>query len=171
MGVLEPFGNGLYLLPHHLEQPPSPSAETSRDGGSRVALTALCDPVLWHRRFRHIDTQSLHAHHTHGIPTSPALANYVKSVSCDSCLLHKATDAPPNTNACAKPFRPLLNLSFDLWGPVNVPSPHGLRYCLLVIDHHTHYMWVRFLKTKDDACSEQETIMMEIQHLHARHHS
>jgi hypothetical protein len=34
----------------------------------------------------------------------------------------------------------------DLWGHVNVPSPHGLRYCLLVIDHRTHYMWVRFLK-------------------------
>jgi hypothetical protein len=32
-------------------------------------------------------------------------------------------------------------------------------------------MWVRFLKSKDDACSELETIMLEIQHLHARHHS
>jgi hypothetical protein len=32
-------------------------------------------------------------------------------------------------------------------------------------------MWVRFLKSKDDACFELETIMLEIQHLHARHHS
>jgi hypothetical protein len=43
-----------------------------------------------------------------------------------------------------------------------VPSSHGLRYCLLVIDHHTHYMWVRFLKTKNDACYELETIMLNI---------
>jgi hypothetical protein len=42
---------------------------------------------------------------------------------------------------------------------------------MLVIDHHTHYMWVWFLKSKDDACSELEAIMLEIQHLHARHHS
>jgi hypothetical protein len=70
-----------------------------------------------------------------------------------------------------KPSRPLLNMSFDLWGQVNVPSPHGLRYCLLVIDHHTHYMWVRFLESKDDACSELETILLVIKHLHARHHS
>jgi hypothetical protein len=62
-------------------------------------------------------------------------------------------------------------MSYDLWGPINVPSPHGLRYCLLVIDHHTHYMWVRFLKSKDDACSELETILLDIKHLHAHHHS
>jgi hypothetical protein len=42
---------------------------------------------------------------------------------------------------------------------------------LLVIDHHTNYMWVRFLKSKDDACSELETILLDIRHLHARHHS
>jgi hypothetical protein len=33
-------------------------------------------------------------------------------------------------------------------------------------------MWVRFLKCKDDAsCSKLETIMLDIQHLHARHHA
>jgi hypothetical protein len=42
---------------------------------------------------------------------------------------------------------------------------------MLVIDHHTHYMWMRFLKCKDDACFELETIMLDIQHLHARQHA
>jgi hypothetical protein len=42
---------------------------------------------------------------------------------------------------------------------------------MLIIDYHTHYMWVRFLKSKDDAYSELETILLEIQHLHARLHS
>jgi hypothetical protein len=54
---------------------------------------------------------------------------------------------------------------------VNVPSQHGIRYCLLVIDHHTHFMWVRFLKSKDDSCAALETILLEIRHLHACHHS
>jgi hypothetical protein len=40
MGVLEPSGNCLYLLPHQPELPPSPSAEASRDAGPRVALTS-----------------------------------------------------------------------------------------------------------------------------------
>jgi hypothetical protein len=32
-------------------------------------------------------------------------------------------------------------------------------------------MWVRFLTSKDDAWAERETIMLDIKHLHARHHS
>jgi hypothetical protein len=171
MVVLDPSDNGLHLLPHNPELPPSPSQDTVRSHGPRVALTAQCDPVMWHRRFGHLNMQSLHAQHKHGVPTSHALASSVKYASCDSCLLHKATASPRNTVACAKPSRPLLNMSSDLWGPVNVPFPHGLRYCLLVIDHHTHYMWVRFLKSKDDVCSELETTLLDIKHLHARHNS
>jgi hypothetical protein len=36
-----------------------------------------------------------------------------------------------------------MNKSSDIRGHVNVPSPHGLRYCLFVIDHHTNFMWTR----------------------------
>jgi hypothetical protein len=32
-------------------------------------------------------------------------------------------------------------------------------------------MWVRFLKSKDDTCSELEIILMDIKQLHAHHHS
>jgi hypothetical protein len=39
MGVLEPSGNRLYLLPHRPELPPRPSAEKALDPYSRVALT------------------------------------------------------------------------------------------------------------------------------------
>jgi hypothetical protein len=119
MDVLEPSGNGLYLLshqpklPYRPELPLSPSAETARDAGSRVALTTHCDPVLWHRLFGHLNMQGLHAQHTHGVPTSPTLANSEK-INCDSCLLHRATLAPRNTTACATPSRPLLNMSPDL---------------------------------------------------------
>jgi hypothetical protein len=40
MGVLEPSGNGLYLLPHQPELPSAPSAESSHDAGPRAALIA-----------------------------------------------------------------------------------------------------------------------------------
>jgi hypothetical protein len=45
MGVLKPSGNGHYLLPHHLELPLSPTADSPNGAGPRVALTAQCDPV------------------------------------------------------------------------------------------------------------------------------
>jgi hypothetical protein len=98
MGELEPSGNGLYLLPHKPELPSSPSAEKAHAPCSRVALVALCNPVLWHRRFGHLNMQSMHAHHTHGVPTSPALANSMNFFfAIHACstkpLLHHAT--PP----------------------------------------------------------------------------
>jgi hypothetical protein len=61
-----------------------------------------------------------------------------------------------------------MNMSSDIWGPLNVPSPHGLRYCVLVINHHTNYMWVRFLKSKDDTCPQLESILLKIRHTHTR---
>jgi hypothetical protein len=123
MGVPEPSGNGLYLLPHQPELPSSHSTTTVNDPSPSVALAVQCGPVLWHRRFGHLNMQSVHAQHTHGVLTSHALASYVNNVSCDSCLLHKATAAPRNTAACAETSRYLLNMSSDLWGPFNVPGP------------------------------------------------
>jgi hypothetical protein len=104
-----------------------------------------------------------------GVPTSLVMPSSVKNVSCDSFLFDKAIAVPRNTLACAKPPHPLMNMSSEIWGTVNMPSPHGLRYCLLVIDHHTNFMWVRFPKSKDDTCSElDEPILLEVRYLHAR---
>jgi hypothetical protein len=52
-----------------------------------------------------------------------------------------------------------------------VPSPHGLRYCILVIDHHSHFIWVKFTETKDESCGLLEAVLLEIKHLHAKHHA
>jgi hypothetical protein len=71
----------------------------------------------------------------------------------------------------SKTDAPLLTMSPNIWGPMTVPSPHGLRYCLPVIDHHTNYMWVQFVRSKDDTCPQLEPILLEIPHAHARHHS
>jgi hypothetical protein len=114
--------------------------------------------------------QNRHAQHTNGVPTSHALPSYVKNNSCDSCLLNSASATLRNALACAKPPRPPMNPPSDIWGPGNLPSPHGLRYCLLVIDHHTNFMWVRFLKSKDDTCSERELVLVEVRHMHAWYH-
>jgi hypothetical protein len=85
--------------------------------------------------------------------------------------LNKSTFAPRNRTASAKHAAPLHNLSSDLWGPLHVPSPHGLRYCLLVIDHLKNFMWVRFLMSKDETCSNLETILLDARIIHARESS
>jgi hypothetical protein len=81
-----------------------------------VTLSAHSDPVLWNRRFRYLNMKCLHAHHDHGVPTTPALPGDVKNVSCDSCLLHKANVAPRNSSfACPNEVAlPLMNMSSDI---------------------------------------------------------
>jgi hypothetical protein len=131
MGVLEPSGNGLYFLQHSTTTGRLASVDILALLDSEVALIAQCDSLLWQRRFGHLNMQSLHAQHVNGVPTSLALPSTVKIASCDYCLLKKASAAPRNMLGCAKPPRPLMNMSSYIWGPVNVPSPHGLGYCLL----------------------------------------
>jgi hypothetical protein len=79
--------------------------------------------------------------------------------------------APRNRTVYEKPSAPLQQQSCDMGGPINVPSPHGLRYCLLVIDHHTKNMWDRILKSKDEKCSILETFMLDSRNIHAKCHS
>jgi hypothetical protein len=113
MGVLKPSGNGLCLLSHTTSAQGAPHLDTSSVVDSIVAMTAHIDHELWHRRCGHLNMQSLHAQHTHGVPFIPALSVSVRTFSCDSCLLHKASAAPRNPSACPKPPRPLMNLSFE----------------------------------------------------------
>jgi hypothetical protein len=136
-----------------------------------VALTAHCDPVLWHKRFGHLNMQSLHAQHANGVLTSLLMPSSVKHIYCDSCMLNKACVARRNTLACARPPRLLLNLSSEIWEPVRVPSTHGLRCCLFVTHHHTKFSWIGFLKSKDNTCSDMESILFEVWHMHARFQS
>ena len=171
MGMLIPSGNGLYLLPrsHACAGMSSPTVD-SRSQNS-VALAAECDAALWHSRMGHLNMQSLQAQHSHNTVSVPVMPSSVKDLACESCNLNKATSAPKNRTASQKPAAPLQHMSCDLWGPVSVPSPYGLRYCLLVIDHHTNFMWVRFLKSKDETCAQLETILLDARHTHARYHS
>jgi hypothetical protein len=42
---------------------------------------------------------------------------------------------------------------------------------MLVIDHNTSFMWVWFLKFKDETCSKLETILLDVRNIYARCHS
>jgi hypothetical protein len=169
--MLIPSGNELYLLPRSHDCAGIPSIQVDNTSQKSVALVAECDAVLWHSRLGHLNMQSLQAKQSHNTPSVPAMPSYVIDLSSQSCNLNKATSAPQNRKASHKPAAPLQHFSCDLWGPVHVPSTYGVRYCLLVIDHHTNFMWVRFLKSKDETCSQGETILMNARHTHARNHS
>jgi transposase InsO family protein len=161
----------LYLLPRSHDCAGLSSHHVDSLRLKHVALAAECDVALWHSRMGHLNMQSLQAQHSHNTVYVLVMPSTVNDLSCESCNLNKAASAPQNRKASQKPAAPLQHMSCDLWGPVSFPSPYGLRYCLLVIDHHTNFMWVRFLKSKDETCAKLETILLDARHTHAQFHS
>jgi hypothetical protein len=168
--LLVPSGNGLYLLPRTHDSARLTSNKADNRSARSVALAAECDLAMWHSRMGHLNMSSLQAHHSNNTTSVTSMPSYVIDLSCDSCNLNKATSAPRNRTASQKHAAPLEKFSCDLWGPMHGPSPYGMRYCLLVIGHHTNFMWVCFLKLEDETCSKLETILLDARNTHAKCH-
>lgn len=41
-------------------------------------------------------------------------------------------------------------LHFDLWGPFGIPSIHGHRFFLTIVDDHSRFCWTIMLKSKSE---------------------
>jgi hypothetical protein len=166
---MKPSASGLYLLQNSAAHGRLPSVDRPALLDNDAAFGCFVRFCPLAQTIWTLNMQSFHAQHDNGVPTLHVMPSSVKNVSCDSCFFDKAIAIPRNTLACAKPPHPLMNMSSEIWGTVNMPFPHGLRYCVLVIDHHTNFRWVRFLESKDDTCSElDEPILLEVRYLHAR---
>ncbi|GJW73220.1 retrovirus-related pol polyprotein from transposon TNT 1-94 [Tanacetum coccineum] len=50
----------------------------------------------------------------------------------------------------------------DLCGPIRVESINGKRYVLVIMDDYSHYTWVHFLRSKDEAPEEIKTFLKKI---------
>ncbi|GKC46181.1 retrovirus-related pol polyprotein from transposon TNT 1-94 [Tanacetum coccineum] len=51
----------------------------------------------------------------------------------------------------------------DLCGPMRVESINGKRYILVIVDDSSRYMWVYFLRSKDEAPKVIKTFLKKIQ--------
>jgi transposase InsO family protein len=62
-----------------------------------------------------------------------------------------------------------LNLKHgDLCSPILPPTPADNKYFFLLVDDHTRFMWIRFLKHKDQALSIFKEIKVSIEVEHNR---
>ncbi|GJW20080.1 ribonuclease H-like domain, reverse transcriptase, RNA-dependent DNA polymerase [Tanacetum coccineum] len=120
--------------------------------GTPVCLLANLkeDTWLWHARLGHLNFESLKSMAqrdlVHGIPT----IKHTTQV-CDVCLIGKHSRAPFPKKAKARSTSPLDLVYGDLCGPITPPTPSGKKYIFLLVDDYSRYMWVYFLKSKDQA--------------------
>nr|GFB82924.1 retrovirus-related Pol polyprotein from transposon TNT 1-94 [Tanacetum cinerariifolium] len=50
----------------------------------------------------------------------------------------------------------------DLCGPMRIASINGKRYVLVIVDDYSHYTWVHFLRSKDEAPKMVKTFLKRI---------
>nr|GFB20759.1 zinc finger, CCHC-type [Tanacetum cinerariifolium] len=74
-----------------------------------------------------------------------------KNQVCNACLLGKHSRAPFRNQTNTKSSEPLNLVCGDLCGPISPETESGKKYMFLLIDDCTRYMWVYFLKSKDEA--------------------
>ncbi|GJW65002.1 retrovirus-related pol polyprotein from transposon TNT 1-94 [Tanacetum coccineum] len=76
---------------------------------------------------------------------------YTKDHMCSACQIGKSKKEShphkpePSTN------EKLQMLHIDLCRPMRVKSINGKRYILVISDDYSHFTWVKFLRTKDEA--------------------
>ncbi|KAL8090107.1 hypothetical protein AgCh_039543 [Apium graveolens] len=74
----------------------------------------------------------------------------VKEV-CSGCLMSKQTRKPFPSKANYTAARALELIHGDLCGPIEPAIMGGNKYFLLLVDDFSRYMWIYFLKSKDEA--------------------
>lgn len=146
--------DGLYRFPNiQVTQAPasasvSPFQSIPASNNLVVASNNHVDTyTTWHRRLGHA--------HENAIRSVLSLCNIPcssKTVSdfCNACCLGKShrLHAPLSNTVYYAPFE-LIHI--DLWGPSPMQSNQGYLYYMSLVDAHTRFTWIYFLKLKSDA--------------------
>lgn len=118
----------------------------------KMCLLAKVDETskLWHVRLGHVNYQAMHMmireQMVIGMPKISQPGNV-----CDGCLMSKQARKKFPTKANYEAGGILELIHGDLCGPITPETVSGYRYFFLLVDDYSRFMWVYFLKTKDEA--------------------
>ncbi|GJZ91076.1 retrovirus-related pol polyprotein from transposon TNT 1-94 [Tanacetum coccineum] len=88
-----------------------------------------------------------------------AIRNDKSEVVC--AMKGKKASHPPKPVPNLKQLLHLLHM--DLCGPMRVKSINGNRYVLVIVEDYSRYMWVYFIKSKDEAPEVIKTFLKKTQ--------
>lgn len=123
-------------------------------GGQRLN-TAEMKPEskesVWHRRFGHLGVRSLQKLARDNMIDSFDFDASSDLTFCETCVggKHHKSQFPKGTSTRSN--EPLGLIHSDICGKLNSKSLSGAEYFLTFVDDKTRYVWVYFLKHKDEA--------------------
>jgi transposase InsO family protein len=128
--------NGLYVV-DFLEKPTT----------AAICLIAKADVGwLWHRRLAHVNMRALQSLYTGGHILGLKDVSFAKDRICRACIEGKMHET-------SHPSKTIISSKRCL--PPTYASLGGKKYCLVIVDEYSRYIWVYFFKFKSET---QQTI-------------
>ncbi|GKA72994.1 integrase, catalytic region, zinc finger, CCHC-type containing protein [Tanacetum coccineum] len=130
---------------------------------SLIARATSTKSWLWHQRLSHLNFDTINDLAKNDLVTCLSKFKYHKEHLCPLCEQEKSKKAshPPKPVPNSKQRLHLLYM--DLCGPMRVESINEKRYILVIVDDYSRYMWVHFLRSKDEAPEAIKTFLKKIQ--------
>ncbi|GJU95528.1 putative reverse transcriptase domain-containing protein [Tanacetum coccineum] len=120
-----------------------------------IAKASLTQSWLWHRRFSHLNFDTINLHSNNNIVNGLPKLKYLK----DQLL----TKTVPSSKG------QLHLLCMDLCGPMRIESINRKKYILVIVDDYSRYTWTHFLRFKDETLEVLIDFLKMIQRgLHAQ---
>nr|GEZ21853.1 retrovirus-related Pol polyprotein from transposon TNT 1-94 [Tanacetum cinerariifolium] len=117
---------------------------------------------LWHQWLSHLNFDTINDLARNDLVSGLLKFKYNKKHLCPSCEQGKSKRAshPPKPVPNSRKMLHLLHM--DLCGPMRIASINGKRYVLVIMDDYSHYTWVHFLRSKDEALEVIKTFLKRI---------
>lgn len=124
-------------------------------GEAYVKKTSQTDnAAIWHARLGHVGYQMLQQISSQRLLDGlPNLKNVQENVICQGCQYGKSHRLPfKNSSNRRSALFELVHT--DLMGPTKTPSYSGNHFAMVLVDDHSRYTWIYFLKEKSEALSK-----------------
>nr|GEV63430.1 putative ribonuclease H-like domain-containing protein [Tanacetum cinerariifolium] len=106
---------------------------------------------LWHRRLSHMNFGTINHLARHDLVQSLPKLKFEKDHLCCACAMGKSKKKPHNPKSKDTNQEKLYLFHIDLCGRMCVASANGKKYILVIVDDHSPFKWVNFLRSKDEA--------------------
>ncbi|GKB87198.1 retrovirus-related pol polyprotein from transposon TNT 1-94, partial [Tanacetum coccineum] len=117
---------------------------------------------LWHQRLSHLNFDTINDLAKNDLVIGLPKFKYHKEHLCPLCEQGKSKRAPHPLKPVPNSKQRLHLLHMDLGGPMRIASINGKQYVLVIVDDHSRYTWVIFLRSKDEAPKEIKTFLKKI---------
>ncbi|GJS36572.1 retrovirus-related pol polyprotein from transposon TNT 1-94 [Tanacetum coccineum] len=87
----------------------------------------------------------------HGLVRGLPKLKFEKDHLCSACAMGKSKKKPHKPKSEDTDQEKLYLLHMDLCGPMRVTSVNGKKYILIIVDDYSRFIWIKCLRSKDEA--------------------